>query len=341
MRKIRSVAWIICICLVFSALSVGTSFAAEKAKAASFRLEKAEGTVEITGSNGKSISPSEGMLFYSGDVIRTSAKSYAYISLDDSKLLKIDELSQATVKKSGKKLEIKLDEGALYFEVNEKLAGDESMTIGTSTISLSIRGTAGVVRKRNISGNTQDTLWLLDGQVELTGIGTAAGREPITVWGGERIDYVESSGQWQRDLINIMEIPGFADVQMRENSVLMQRVLSDSGLDTEWITLNADNKIGQDQQSNQQLYADIFEQKMVPTAAPSPMVDVQASPVPEPSQAENIDHSGNASSDIVVPSSAPDGDGNDSDLKGPDPQPTSKPDTTPEPTPSRELDMGI
>ena len=82
------------------------------------------------------------------------------------------------------------------------------------------------------------------------------------------------------------------------------------------------------------LYADIFEQKMVPTAAPSPMVDVQASPVPEPSQAENIDHSGNASSDIVVPSSAPDGDGNDSDLKGPDPQPTSKPDTTPEPTPS-------
>ena len=95
-----------------------------------------------------------------------------------------------TVKKSGKKLEIKLDEGALYFEVNEKLAGDESMTIGTSTISLSIIGTAGVVRKRNISGNTQDTLWLLDGQVELTGIGTAAGREPITVWGGERIDYV-------------------------------------------------------------------------------------------------------------------------------------------------------
>ena len=334
MRKIRSVAWIICICLVFSTLSVGTSFAAEKAKAASFRLEKAEGTVEITGSNGKSISPSEGMLFYSGDVIRTSAKSYAYISLDDSKLLKIDELSQATVKKSGKKLEIKLDEGALYFEVNEKLAGDESMTIGTSTISLSIRGTAGVVRKRNISGNTQDTLWLLDGQVELTGIGTAAGREPITVWGGERIDYVESSGQWQRDLINIMEIPGFADVQMRENSVLMQRVLSDSGLDTEWITLNADNKIDQDQQSNQQLYADIFEQKMVPTAAPSPMVDVQASPVPEPSQAENIDHSGNASSDIVVPSSAPDGDGNDSNLKGPDPQPTSKPDTTPELTPS-------
>ena len=120
MKRIRIIAWIVCICFAFSTLSFGTVFAAEKAKAASFRLEKAEGIVEITGSNGKNISPSEGMLFYSGDVIRTSAKSYAYISLDDSKLLKIDELSQAVVKKSGKKLEIVLEEGALYFEVNEK-----------------------------------------------------------------------------------------------------------------------------------------------------------------------------------------------------------------------------
>ena len=315
MKRIRIIAWTVCICLAFSTLSLGAAFAAEKAKAASFRLEKAEGIVEITGSNGKNISPSEGMLFYSGDVIHTSAKSYAYISLDDSKLLKIDELSQAVVKKSGKKLEIVLEEGALYFEVNEKLSDAETMTIGTSTISLSIRGTAGVVRKRNMTGSVQDTVWLLDGQIELEGKGNAAGRPPITVWGGERIDYVENSGQWKRDLIAIMDIPGFADVEMRKNSVLMQKILSDSGLDSEWIALNAEKKLQEDQADNRQQYGNVFEQKQIPTAPPSPVSATDPEPASE---------------------SAPDesGDGDTEPSQTPEPRPSAKPEPDPTEAPN-------
>ena len=322
MKRIRIIAWIVCICFAFSTLSFGTVFAAEKAKAASFRLEKAEGIVEITGSNGKNISPSEGMLFYSGDVIRTSAKSYAYISLDDSKLLKIDELSQAVVKKSGKKLEIVLEEGALYFEVNEKLSDAETMTIGTSTISLSIRGTAGVVRKRNMTGSVQDTVWLLDGQIELEGKGNAAGRPPITVWGGEKIDYVENSGEWKRDLITVMDIPGFADMEMRKNPVLVQKILSESGLDSEWIALNAEKKLQEDQENNRQQYGNVFEQKQIPTAPPSPVSTTD----PEPASKSAPDESGDDETEPTQPSKP-------RPSAKPEPDPTEVPEETPEVTP--------
>ncbi|WP_295738030.1 hypothetical protein [uncultured Oscillibacter sp.] len=52
------------------------------------RLTKTTGTVEISKSSGKSVSLLKNMRLYNGYHVVTSEESYAWVNLDDSKLIK-------------------------------------------------------------------------------------------------------------------------------------------------------------------------------------------------------------------------------------------------------------
>ena len=93
---------------------------AESAAAAVMRLMKTEGTVSISNSSGRSVKQTERMSLRSGYSLKTEESSYAWINLDDEKLVKMDAVSEITVRKSGKKLDILLDAGNLFFNVKSR-----------------------------------------------------------------------------------------------------------------------------------------------------------------------------------------------------------------------------
>ena len=67
------------------------------------KLESKSGTVTITKSTGKAVTYKEGMNLYNGYTVTTGAKSYANISIDGTKIMKVDASSSISIKKSGKK----------------------------------------------------------------------------------------------------------------------------------------------------------------------------------------------------------------------------------------------
>lgn len=86
MKKIISIllTLILLVSTGAQALAAQTSGAAD-----TLRLEKSEGTVSVTNNSGKAVTTRDGMRLYSGYTVSTAAKSYAYITLDDTKAVKV------------------------------------------------------------------------------------------------------------------------------------------------------------------------------------------------------------------------------------------------------------
>ena len=140
--------------------------------ATTMHLRKTEGTVGVSDGEGKDVTPKDNLGLYSGYQVETQAESYAWIDLDKVKLAKLDQDSEVEINKEGKKLEIDVKTGSLFFNVTEPLTDDETMNIATSTMLIGVRGTCGWV--------TDNTAALLEGTVSVT-----AGGQEATINAGE------------------------------------------------------------------------------------------------------------------------------------------------------------
>ncbi|MCI8854965.1 MAG: hypothetical protein HFH26_00275 [Clostridiaceae bacterium] len=109
--------------------------------AATMKLSQTEGTVSVCNAAGRNMPLRDDMRLYNGYIIETGAKSYAWINLDDTKLVKMDASSKVEVRKSGKQLEVFLHSGGLCGDISKKLESDETMNVRTSTSIAGIRGT--------------------------------------------------------------------------------------------------------------------------------------------------------------------------------------------------------
>ena len=138
-RRVLSILLTAALC--FSLLT--PAMAADKAK--TIRLIRTEGTVTVTNSSGENLDIWEDMRLYSGDHVTTAAESYAYLMLDEAKAAKMDASTDVEVRSRGRKLELLLNSGNIYFGVSVPLGEDENLNIRTSSIAMGIRGTAGWV----------------------------------------------------------------------------------------------------------------------------------------------------------------------------------------------------
>lgn len=86
MKKLWAILLVVSLLFSISA----PALAAQKATATTLRLEKTEGTVETKNASGKVVSKRAGTRLYSGYQVSTQKASYAYISLDDAKAIKLD-----------------------------------------------------------------------------------------------------------------------------------------------------------------------------------------------------------------------------------------------------------
>ena len=204
----RLTALVLSLALLLTSCGNGTS-------AATMYLRKTEGTVGVSDGEGKELTPKDNLGLYSGYQVGTQAESYAWIDLDQVKLAKLDQDSEVEINKEGKKLEIDVKSGSLFFNVTEPLTDDETMNIATATMMVGIRGTCGWV--------TDNTAALLEGTVSVT-----AGGQEATINAGEMAVLTES-GEITVSALTAEDIPSFVREEVEDYGGLP--VPDDSGDD--------------------------------------------------------------------------------------------------------------
>ncbi|MDE7262409.1 MAG: InlB B-repeat-containing protein, partial [Oscillospiraceae bacterium] len=136
--KFRSVLTLL-LALVLTVGQTGPALAADTA--AVMKLSKVEGTSAVANASGRELTIRDDMRLYSGYTVKTSAASYAWINLDDTKLVKLDASTEVEIRKSGQNLEVLLKCGNIYSDVSKPLESSETLNIRTSTAVVGIRGT--------------------------------------------------------------------------------------------------------------------------------------------------------------------------------------------------------
>lgn len=205
-----------------------TPASAATARATTMKLEKKVGAVTLKTQSGTSLRITDGMRLYNGNSLATEKYSYAYISLDSSKAVKLDQSSSATLRQNGRSLELLVKSGKLFFNVDKPLGQDESMNVRTSTMVTGIRGTCGVVE---VVSQRQSKLYLIEGEVTL-----GTGDQAVAVRGGQIATVELGSGS------GTPAKPGDADPDAKQAvqvgkmtekdipSVALEEIMNDSAL---------------------------------------------------------------------------------------------------------------
>ena len=226
MKKILSLILVIAL---IAAIIIPT-LAADN-KGTTIRLGSTEGTVTVKNASSKAQTARKDMRLYNGYSVQTASVSSAYLTLDDTKAAKLDALSKAEVKKSGKQLEIKLATGKLYFGVTQPLSSDESLNICTSTMVTGVRGSYGWVMP-NMMG-------LLHGHVTVTCRNPYTGEVRVTeVTSGQIVyfdPYADGAGaepqlleiDFIKRLMRNDDVPAIAISELRADPGLQELINTD------------------------------------------------------------------------------------------------------------------
>ncbi|MDO4539882.1 MAG: FecR domain-containing protein [Syntrophomonadaceae bacterium] len=223
--------------------AIGVALAAPKTTASTLRLEETEGgAVFLSDINGKELSVLRGMRLYSGHQVATGAASYAYLSLDDSKAVKLDANSKAQVKKSGKRLEVKLSAGELFFNVTAPLKSDEDFKLRTSTMVTGIRGTSGVISQTV----NRAEIYLLTGSAEVVYTDTSGVRRTAAIRAAQKatVETVAdlSGPETARMTVRALteeDVDGFAALEVAADEALQRQIQQETRLSVPLIVTNA------------------------------------------------------------------------------------------------------
>ena len=338
------------------ALTLSLSFPALAAEtAAVIRLTKTTGTVEISKSSGKSISLLKNMRLYNGYHVSTEEESYAWVNLDDSKLLKEDAESEIEVRKDGKKLEVLLVSGNLFFDVAEPLEDDESLNIRTSTTVVGIRGTSGWIE---IIDRWAARVYVLEGTVKCSVADPVTGQlKSEAVQGGEMVICTAYPQERMGDKCDIIrqkytadDIPGFVLTDLTRDIPLCDKIEAETGLDiprdlaavaggdpsgrlpsgdsaTSEVLGEADRREDEDEDSLHEKLEEIRkeEEKQPDYISPDKVLDQPAPPSDDSDRDSGSNSGGNSGSSNPEPTPEPEPE--------PDPEPTPDPEPEPEPEP--------
>lgn len=185
--------------------------------ATTMKLAGTEGTVSVRDEKQKDLAPAADMNLYSGYQMNTKAASYAWLNLDSARLAKMDQLSALEIQKSGRDLELLLQSGSLYFNIEKPLEDDETMDIRTSSLTVGIRGTCGWVEKTQ---DGQVNVYILEGKVlcsvEIPGTRDRAQAE---VSSGEMAMVDLEKGEIQVEPFPEEAIPSFVSEELSEDDL--------------------------------------------------------------------------------------------------------------------------
>ncbi|MBR4168977.1 MAG: FecR domain-containing protein [Lachnospiraceae bacterium] len=208
-----------------------------KITATTMRILRLEGEVTLE-DNGSPKQVKENLRLKSGNALTTAGESLVSIGLDDTKIVTLNEKSRAEFNQSGRKLDLELTAGSLFFEVSAPLTDEETFDIRTSTMVVGIRGTSGLV---SVEGG-HESLIISDGTVHVIGTNPFTKEvKEIDVSAGQKItvylynDRDVDSIEFFLEEVTEHEMPEFALQRMRENEELLDKVVKETGWDRDWI----------------------------------------------------------------------------------------------------------
>ncbi|MCR4618902.1 MAG: FecR family protein [Lachnospiraceae bacterium] len=203
-------------------------------KASTMRILRYEGIVRLQDS-GKYKKIKEEMRLKSGNLLSTYVYSSACVGLDDEKIVTMDQNSEAVFKQSGKKLEMDMTKGSMFFEVKKPLEEDEAFEITTSTMIVGIRGTSGYIE---ILEDGSEKLIVTDGSVHviLTNPVTGEVKETDVSAGQELQVYRFDDREIDSIDFNLVDVyndifPTLARNYILENDELKEKISADIGED--------------------------------------------------------------------------------------------------------------
>jgi uncharacterized repeat protein (TIGR02543 family) len=212
--------------------------------AVTMRIQRLVGTVNLY-NEGREQELKEKMRLGAGQTVETSGDSLIMVSLDDTKLLTMEETSKADIKARGKKLEFDLIEGNLFFNVTKKLKKREAFNIHTSTMLCGIRGTSAYVGK---DSTKHETLMVTDGVVSVDATNPVTKEKIHTdVYAGEKITIFldeEAEGNAtisiRKEKFREEDLPSLALDAIRKNPELQKRIAKATGFKPERLIALAD-----------------------------------------------------------------------------------------------------
>ena len=205
--------------------------------AVTMRIQRLVGTVNLY-TDGKEKPIKEKMRLAGGQTVTTEGESLIMVSLDDTKLMTMEESSKAEIKARGKKLLFNLLEGNLFFNVTEKLKDTEAFDIHTSTMICGIRGTSAYVGRDSTS---HEILMVTDGVVHVVATNPVTKETTeVDVPAGQMITiYLDEEAEGDKTISIVMksfkeeDLPALALDTMAKNRELMERVSKSTGFRAE------------------------------------------------------------------------------------------------------------
>lgn len=238
-KKKKRIIAIIVGALLIAGIIVGLLFYRNKITAVTMRIQRLVGSVNLF-SDGQEQTLREQMRLGAGQTVTTGAQSLIMVSLDETKLLTMEENSRADIKTKGRKLEFDLIEGNLFFNVTEKLGANESFDVNTTTMICGIRGTSAFVGKDETK---HEVLMVTDGTVHVTA------KNPVTleeteadVTSGQMVTiYLDEEAEGNATVslrirtFREEDLPAFVLDSIAKSNPLMERVTAATGFSAEKI----------------------------------------------------------------------------------------------------------
>jgi len=236
-NKKKRIVMIVVAAIILVAAAVIFLYFRLQIRATTMRVLRMEGVVSLE-DDGKEKTIRENIRLNSGNALSTAVKSLVSIGLDDTKVVTLDELSRAIFEQKGRKLDLNLTDGSLFFEVSKPLEDEETFDIATSTMVVGIRGTSGWV---SVEGE-HESLIVSDGKVHVIGTNPVTGeKKEIDVNAGQKIEtFLYNDRSVDSIMFTVTEIterdlPEFMLERLRENPVLLDKVCNETGWDKPWI----------------------------------------------------------------------------------------------------------
>lgn len=231
----------------------GDAFAADKKTESenAMRMTGGSGVVSVTTGNGKKQAVTSMMRLENGSTIATASKSYAYVSLDSTKSVKLDSLTKAEVRKGNNKYEVLLNSGNLFFNVISPLKDGEIFNIRTSNMSMSIKGTCAQVE---VVDSRHTRVCLLEGSLNCKITSFKSGEsKTVIMLAGQAADFY-LTGESQNDCKIVTEdiktdaIRAFVLEELYRDKNLSAKIYQQSGLDFRNLTqATIDDRMRKDQ----------------------------------------------------------------------------------------------
>ena len=283
--------------LVLIAVFVVILLNKDKIKASTMRLFRIVGEVTLEdGKKKKTIL--DNLRLADGNALSTASESLASVGLDDTKIISIEENSRAEFYQKGKKLELTLTKGRLFFDVQQPLAENESLDIKSSTMVVGIRGTSGYVWEDPAQGIQY--IYITDGHVKINGYNPLTGaNEEVTVGPGQRATaYMNDDGTFNTFIVEDVteeDLPVALIRELFNNPDTLERVLKATGYDRNKLLKRLAEDDGSEYISMEAIEIPDDEPEVEPEPVkeetkvqPEPVNEPETQPEPEPEPVKTV-----------------------------------------------------